>query len=109
MATHITEDCINCGACEPECPNEAISEGDEFFVIDPSLCTECVGFHGDEACQTVCPVECCIPDPDMREDEVTLLERAKSLHTDQAFPEVDELDDTNSRFRNANWINADHE
>ena len=109
MATHITEDCINCGACEPECPNEAISEGDEFFVIDPNLCTECVGFHGDEACQTVCPVECCIPNPEMREDELTLLERAKSIHADQNFPEADELDDTNSRFRNDNWINADHD
>ena len=61
MATFITDECINCGACEPECPNGAISEGDETFVIDPNLCTECVGFHGDEACQTVCPVECCIP------------------------------------------------
>ena len=109
MATHITEDCINCGACEPECPNEAISEGDEFFVIDPNLCTECVGFHGDEACQTVCPVECCIPNPEMREDELTLLERAKRIHSDQNFPEPDELDDTNSRFRNHNWINSDHE
>ncbi len=43
MATHITEDCINCGACEPECPNQAISEGDEIYKIDPKLCTECVG------------------------------------------------------------------
>ena len=108
MATYITEECINCGACEPECPNGAISEGDEYFVIDPNLCTECVGFHGDEACQTVCPVECCIPNPDMREDELTLLQRAKALHSDQNFPEQSELDDTNSRFRNDNWINADH-
>ena len=45
MATYITEECINCGACEPECPNEAISEGDDIYVIDPKLCTECVGFH----------------------------------------------------------------
>ena len=109
MATYITDECINCGACEPECPNEAISEGDETFVIDPSLCTECVGFHGDEACQTVCPVECCVPDPNVREDELTLLERAKQLHADQCFPAQDELDDTNSRFRNDNWINADRD
>src|SRR4029079_8960716 len=61
MATYITEDCINCGACEPECPNEAISEGDEIYVIDPELCTECVGFYDHEACQAVCPVECCLP------------------------------------------------
>ncbi len=63
MATYITEDCINCGACEPECPNEAISEGDEIYVIDPELCTECVGFYDHEACQAVCPVECCLPNP----------------------------------------------
>ena len=44
MATYITEECINCGACEPECPNEAISEGEDIYVIDPKLCTECVGF-----------------------------------------------------------------
>ena len=107
MATYITDECINCGACEPECPNGAISEGDEIFQIDPNLCTECVGFHGDEACQTVCPVECCIPDPDVREDEVQLLDRAKGIHTDQSFPDADQLDDTNSRFRNPNWINAE--
>jgi ferredoxin len=64
MATHITEECINCGACEPECPNEAISEGADTYVIDPNLCTECVGFHDYEACQAVCPVECCLPDPE---------------------------------------------
>lgn len=108
MATYITDECINCGACEPECPNGAITEGDEIFQIDPNLCTECVGFHGDEACQTVCPVECCIPDPDVRENELQLLERAKGIHTDQNFPEADKLDDTNSRFRNPNWINAEH-
>ena len=67
MATYITEDCINCGACEPECPNEAISEGDEIYVIDPDLCTECVGFYDHEACQAVCPVECCLPNPEIVE------------------------------------------
>ena len=80
MATHITEDCINCGACEPECPNQAISEGDETFVIDPGRCTECVGFYDHEACQAVCPVECCLPDPDHREDERVLITRALQLH-----------------------------
>ena len=69
MSTHITTDCINCGACEPECPNQAISEGDEIYVIDPKLCTECVGFYDHEACQAVCPVECCLPDPNQREEE----------------------------------------
>ena len=73
MATYITEECINCGACEPECPNEAISEGDDIYVIDPKLCTECVGFHDHEACQAVCPVECCLPDPKNVETEEVLL------------------------------------
>ncbi len=100
MATYITDDCINCGACEPECPNEAISEGDDIYVIDPELCTECVGFHEQEACQAVCPVECCLPDPNIREEEKLLLERAMQLH-----PDDDELraraeaDDFPSRFR----------
>ena len=84
MATKITSDCINCGACEPECPNEAISEGDDIYVIDPELCTECVGFHETEACQAVCPVECCIPDTDRVEAESVLLERALKLHPDDA-------------------------
>ena len=80
MATYITSDCINCGACEPECPNEAISEGDEIYVIDPELCTECVGFYDHEACQAVCPVECCLPDPKHPEDE-KLLSSAPSSST----------------------------
>ena len=84
MATYITDECINCGACEPECPNEAISEGEDIYVIDPKLCTECVGFHDHEACQAVCPVECCLPDPKNVETEDTLIARAKSLHPDKA-------------------------
>jgi ferredoxin len=84
MATHITEECINCGACEPECPNEAISEGDVTYVINPDLCTECVGFHDYEACQAVCPVECCLPDPERRESEDELIARARKLHPDKA-------------------------
>lgn len=84
MATHITSDCINCGACEPECPNQAISEGDDIYVIDPNLCTECVGFFDHEACQAVCPVECCLPDPKRPEGEELLLKRAIELHPDDA-------------------------
>ena len=87
MATYITEECINCGACEPECPNEAISEGEDIYVIDPKLCTECVGFHDHEACQAVCPVECCLPDPNHVETEEVLITRAKSLHPDKEFGE----------------------
>ena len=105
MSTYITDECINCGACEPECPNGAISEGDEIYVINPDLCTECVGFHGDEACQTVCPVECCIPDPNNRETELSLLNKAIGIHPSQTFPAEDDLDETTSRFRNSNWIN----
>jgi len=82
MATHITEDCISCGACEPECPNAAITEGDDIYVIDPNLCTECVGFYDQEACQAVCPVECCLPDPERPEPEAQLLERSLRLHPD---------------------------
>lgn len=80
MATYITDACINCGACVPECPNEAISEGDSVYVIDPEACTECVGFHDKEACQGVCPVECCLPDPNRPEKEADLLARALTLH-----------------------------
>ncbi len=82
MSTYITSDCINCGACEPECPNQAISEGDEIYVIDPDLCTECVGFYDHEACQAVCPVECCLPNPDHRESEEILADKAIKLHPD---------------------------
>lgn len=99
MATHITEDCINCGACEPECPNEAISEGDDVYIIDPNLCTECVGFHDVEACQAVCPVECCLPDPGNVETEEKLYHRALKLHPDHAFPKLDQLTGELSHFR----------
>ena len=97
MATMITEECINCGVCEPECPNEAITEGEETFLIDPQLCTECVGFHGIEQCAEVCPVDCCVPDPNNLEEEPLLFTRAKQLHPDQA--EGLELSTETSRFR----------
>lgn len=85
MATHITTECIDCGACEPECPNEAIRAGDGIYIIDPELCTECVGFHDEEQCQVVCPVECCVPDPNRPETEAELLDRAKRIHPDAEF------------------------
>jgi ferredoxin len=94
MATMITEDCINCGACEPECPNNAISQGPTVFVIDPKLCTECVGFHDYEACAAVCPVDVCVTDPNNIESEETLIARARQLHPEVNFPENFE-----SRFR----------
>jgi ferredoxin len=95
----ITEECINCGVCEPECPNDAISEGAETFQIDPALCTECVGFHDTEQCAAVCPVDCCVPDPNNREEEQLLFERAKQIHPDQA--ESFTLSVETSRFRAA--------
>ncbi len=85
MATMITEECINCGACEPECPNEAISEGDEVFVIDPDKCTECVGHYDEEQCAAVCPVDACIPDPNNTETDAILIARAKALHPAKEF------------------------
>ncbi len=94
MATMITNDCINCGACEPECPNNAISQGETIFVIDPMLCTECVGFHDYEACAAVCPVDCCVTDPNNIETEEALIERARALHPDTQFD-----DNFESRFR----------
>jgi len=97
MATMITEECINCGVCEPECPNNAISEGEETFQIDPQLCTECVGFHDTEQCAEVCPVDCCVPDPNHREDEEVLLDRAKQIHPERADEFV--LSPATSRFR----------
>ena len=80
MATHITSECINCDACVPECPNDAISQGDETYVIDAAKCTECVGFHEAEACQAVCPVTCCVTDPAHAEVEEVLIARAVALH-----------------------------
>jgi len=57
MAMRITDECINCGACEPECPVEAISEGDEIYVIDPNVCVECKGFFNEPQCVLVCPTD----------------------------------------------------
>jgi ferredoxin len=111
MATLITIDCINCGACEPECPNTAIYQGgvewelgdtispaisEDIFYIVPQKCTECVGFYEQEACAAVCPVDCCIPDPDIPETEDVLLARAKELHPEESFE-----GDFPSRFKGA--------
>ena len=101
MAYKITEECINCGACEPECPNDAISEGDSKYIIDAARCSECVGFFDHEACQAVCPVECCVPDPTNKETEEALLGRAKQLHPDKNLPDLAALPANLSRFRKA--------
>ena len=113
MAIMITDECINCGACEPECPNTAIYEGgvewtwgggtkvtsvelddgtmvdgeedqepvsDEFYYIVSNKCTECQGFHEEPQCAAVCPVDCCVPDPDNEETVDELLEKQAWLH-----------------------------
>lgn len=64
MAFKITDECSACGLCESECPNSAITEGDDIFQIDPDKCTECNGHYDTQQCAEVCPVEACIPDPD---------------------------------------------
>jgi ferredoxin len=114
MAIIITQECINCGACEPECPNNAIYEGgvewrmsdgtsvsghytlmdgsaveadirntpvsmDVYYIV-PDKCTECVGFHDEPQCAAVCPVDCCVDDPDYRESKEVLLEKKDKLH-----------------------------
>jgi len=110
MATMITAECINCGACDPECPNTAIYQGgvewlapdgsmhpplsNDIFYIVPEKCTECVGFFDQEACAKVCPVDCCVPNPDIPEAESVLLARARTLHPEKTIP-----DDAPSRFK----------
>ena len=113
MAIIITDECINCAACEPECPNTAIYEGgiewafsdgtsltqveledgsvisasdkyapvsNSIYYIVPDKCTECKGFHEEPQCAAVCPVDCCVDDPDYREEEEVLLAKKAWLH-----------------------------
>lgn len=114
MAIIITDECINCGACEPECPNNAIYEGGQewrfadgttltgqvtplyhapvdanepqapvqmdIYYIVTDKCTECVGFHDEPQCAAVCPVDCCVDDPDYRESNETLLKKKDMMH-----------------------------
>ena len=85
MALKITADCTNCTLCEPECPNSAIFEGEEYFEIDPDLCTECVGFNETPACAAVCPVECCLDDEKYPESEESLIAKARRIHPGESF------------------------
>ncbi|MFD1243590.1 YfhL family 4Fe-4S dicluster ferredoxin [Paralysiella testudinis] len=62
MSLFITDECINCDVCEPECPNDAIYQGDEIYEIEPSKCTQCVGHYDEPQCQQVCPVDCILID-----------------------------------------------
>ncbi len=100
MSLMITEECINCGACEPECPNTAIYAGGEDYELDgqtyPALsqdyyyvvaekCTECAGFHDSEQCVSVCPADCCVKDPNHVETRDMLLDKARKLHPEKSF------------------------
>lgn len=79
MALLITDECINCDVCEPECPNNAISQGAEIYVIDPTLCTECVGHYDKPQCVEVCPVDCIPLNPDVVETQEQLYEKYLAL------------------------------
>ncbi len=80
MALMISDECVACGACLDECPNEAISEGDPINIIDPDICTECVDFFNEPQCVNVCPVEAIVLDPDHVETHEELLEKSKRKH-----------------------------
>ncbi len=79
MALLINDECVNCGVCEPECPNNAISEGDDIYVIDSSKCTECVGHFDEPQCVEVCPVDCIPKDPNHEETKEELQAKYDSL------------------------------
>lgn len=82
MALMITEECINCDVCEPECPNDAISMGPEIYVIDPERCTECVGHYNEPQCQQVCPVDCIPLNPARRETKEELQAKYERLQAE---------------------------
>ena len=84
MALMITDECINCDVCEPECPNDAISQGEEIYVIDPKRCTECVGHFDKPQCQQVCPVDCIPLDPSYVETQEQLMEKYRRLIAEKA-------------------------
>lgn len=79
MALLINDECVNCGVCEPECPNEAITEGDDQYDINWSKCTECVGHHDEPQCIEVCPVDCIVKDPQHEETKDELLAKKNAL------------------------------
>ncbi len=79
MALMITDECINCDVCEPECPNEAISQGAEIYQIDPGRCTECVGHYDTPQCREVCPVDCIPLNPEYSETRQQLQEKYQHL------------------------------
>jgi ferredoxin len=87
MALKITDDCINCDVCEPACPNQAISMGPEFYVIDPARCTECVGHFDEPQCAMLCPVACIPKDPVHEESQLELLRKYVRLKQEPTAPQ----------------------
>ena len=79
MALMITDECINCDVCDPECPNGAISQGEEIYEIDPGKCTECVGHFDEPQCQQVCPVDCIPHNPEYAETKDQLMAKFLKL------------------------------
>ncbi|MEL0104595.1 MAG: YfhL family 4Fe-4S dicluster ferredoxin [Methylophilaceae bacterium] len=79
MALHITDECINCDVCEPECPNKAIYQGVEIYEINPDLCTECVGHFDTPQCVEVCPVDCIPVNPEYMETQDQLMQKYKKI------------------------------
>jgi len=79
MALYITDECINCDVCEPECPNDAIFQGELIYEINPASCTECVGHFDEPQCEVVCPVDCIFVDPKHKESEDQLKEKYTEL------------------------------
>ena len=88
MALIITDECINCDVCEPECPNQAISQGPEIYEIDPAKCTECVGHFDRPQCREVCPVDCIPVNPDFVETRQVLQLKYEALMREKAGTEL---------------------
>jgi ferredoxin len=86
MALLITDECINCDVCEPECPNQAISMGLDFYEINPAKCTECVGHFDEPQCVQVCPVDCIPINPAHVESRETLWEKYRRLQQAAGLP-----------------------
>ncbi|WP_242108523.1 YfhL family 4Fe-4S dicluster ferredoxin [Luteimonas aquatica] len=86
MSLKINELCVNCDVCEPACPNQAISQGETIYVIDPARCTECVGHFDEPQCVVVCPVECIDPDPAFPESQEQLLAKLRRLQESEQAP-----------------------
>jgi ferredoxin len=84
MALMITDECINCDVCEPECPNDAISQGPEIYQIDANKCTECVGHYDKPQCREVCPVDCIPNNPERVEDHDMLMSKYHQLMAGKA-------------------------